>query len=74
MSFIRKISVMTLFFAGSLYACSTCYGNPDAAAAQGMNWAIITLLATTGGVLSGIILSVRQLANRSKKYWENKGV
>jgi hypothetical protein len=38
-----------------------------------MNWAIISLLVTTGGVLSGIIISIRQLANRSKKYWENKG-
>jgi hypothetical protein len=38
-----------------------------------MNWAIISLLVTTGGVLSGVILSIRKLANRSKRYWENKG-
>jgi hypothetical protein len=38
-----------------------------------MNWAIISLLATTGGVLSGIVLSIRSLANKSKKYYENKG-
>ena len=74
MLFIKAISVLTIFLAGSLYACSTCFGDPNAAATQGMNWAIISLLVTTGGVLSGIVLVIRKLANRSKTYWENKGV
>ena len=73
MSFIRTTTVSVIFLAGSLYACSTCFGDPDAAATQGMNWAIISLLVTTGGVLSGIVLVIRKLANRSKTYWENKG-
>ena len=73
MSFIRTTTVSVIFLAGSLYACSTCFGDPNAAATQGMNWAIISLLVTTGGVLSGIVLSIRKLANRSKTYWENKG-
>jgi len=72
-NYIKIIFTMAIYLAGSLYACSTCFGNPDSAATQGMNWAIISLLVTTGGVLSGIILSIRQLARRSKKYWENKG-
>jgi Na+/proline symporter len=72
-SIIRTISVFTMFIAGSLYACSTCFGDPNSAAAQGMNWAIISLLVTTGGVLSGIVLSIKKLANRSKTYWKNKG-
>ena len=73
MLFIKAISGLTIFLAGSLYACSTCFGDPNAAATQGMNWAIISLLVTTGGVLSGIVLVIRKLANRSKTYWENKG-
>ena len=73
MSFIRTTTVSVIFLAGSLYACSTCFGDPNATATQGMNWAIISLLVTTGGVLSGIVLSIRKLANRSKTYWENKG-
>ena len=73
MSFIRITTITAIFLAGSLYACSTCFGDPNSAATQGMNWAIISLLVTTGGVLSGIVLSIRKLANRSKKYWENKG-
>ena len=73
MSFIRTTTVSAIFLAGSLYACSTCFGDPNSAATQGMNWAIISLLVTTGGVLSGIVLVIRKLANRSKTYWENKG-
>ena len=73
MLFIRTTTVSVIFLAGSLYACSTCFGDPNAAATQGMNWAIISLLVTTGGVLSGIVLVIRKLANRSKTYWENKG-
>ena len=73
MSFIRFTTVSVIFLAGSLYACSTCFGDPNSAATQGMNWAIISLLVTTGGVLSGIVLVIRKLANRSKTYWENKG-
>ena len=73
MSFIRTTTVSAIFLAGSLYACSTCFGDPNAAATQGMNWAIISLLVTTGGVLSGIVLVIRKLANRSKTYWKNKG-
>ena len=73
MPFIRTTTVLTIFLAGSLYACSTCFGDSNAAATQGMNWAIISLLVTTGGVLSGIVLVIRKLANRSKTYWENKG-
>ena len=73
MSFIRITTITAIFLAGTLYACSTCFGDPNSAATQGMNWAIISLLVTTGGVLSGIVLSIRKLANRSKTYWENKG-
>ena len=73
MAFIRITTVTAIFLAGTLYACSTCFGDPNSAATQGMNWAIISLLVTTGGVLSGIVLSIRKLANRSKTYWENKG-
>ena len=73
MSFIRITTVSAIFLAGTLYACSTCFGDPNSAATQGMNWAIISLLVTTGGVLSGIVLVIRKLANRSKTYWKNKG-
>ena len=70
---IKTIIIIITFITNSLYACGTCFGDPNSAAVDGMNWAIISLLVTTGGVLSGIILSIIQLANKSKTYWENKG-
>tara|TARA_Y100001970_G_C13866586_1_gene666856 strand:+ start:162 stop:428 length:267 start_codon:yes stop_codon:yes gene_type:complete len=74
MNFIQTITIFVIFVGSSLYACGTCFGDPNSSAVEGMNWAIISLLVTTGGVLSGIILSIRKLASRSKNYWENKGV
>ena len=74
MYYIKTITIFIIFLSSALYACGTCFGDPNSSAVEGMNWAIITLLATTGGVLSGIILSVRKLANRSKQYWKNKGI
>ena len=38
-----------------VYACATCFGDPNSKATQGMNMAIIALLTVTGGVLSSFI-------------------
>ena len=50
------------------YACATCFGNPNAAATQGMNKAILAMLGITGGVLGGIGSSIIVLHRRAKKY------
>tara|TARA_B100000902_G_scaffold235444_1_gene223127 strand:+ start:445 stop:669 length:225 start_codon:yes stop_codon:yes gene_type:complete len=64
-----KITFLTLIIIGDyLIGCATCFGDPNSAAAQGMNWAIISLLVTTGGVLSGISLSIIKIAKKSKHY------
>ena len=42
-----------VFFPKEILACATCYGAIDAPAAHGMNAAILSLLAITGGVLAG---------------------
>ena len=44
----------TFFLPDIAFACATCFGDPNAAATQGMNKAIITMLGITGGVLSGV--------------------
>ena len=56
----------------SLFACSTCYGDPDAPAAEGINYAIITLLGITGGVLSMIVRAIYSIGNKAKKYNHGK--
>ena len=49
-------------------ACATCYGAPDAQATMGMNWAIITLLGVTGGVLGGMIKTIISIWKKTKKF------
>ena len=49
-----------------LYGCAVCFGDVDSAAVDGMNKAIISLLGTTGVVLSGIVASIFTIRNKSK--------
>jgi len=50
------------------YACATCFGNPNAAASQGLNKAIIAMLGITGTVLGGLGSSIYVLNRRAKAY------
>jgi heme/copper-type cytochrome/quinol oxidase subunit 2 len=69
---IRTIVVtlaIILFIAPDIiYACSTCFGDPNAKATQGMNLAIITMLTITGGVLSSFVSFIYVLNKRAKDY------
>jgi|TARA_B110000263_G_C15233903_1_gene476007 hypothetical protein len=62
--FILSIAV----FPEVTYACATCFGNPNAAATQGMNKAILSMLGITGGVLGGVGSSIFILHRRAKEY------
>ena len=57
-----------------VFACGTCFGDPNSSAVNGMNWAIISLLATTGCVLSGISFSIFTIAKKSKNQIESKDI
>ena len=57
-----------LFIPETVDACATCFGDPAAQASQGMNWAIITLLGVTGGVLGGIISTIISIGKKTKKF------
>ena len=72
MHYFKIIIVIIAFCSSSLYACGTCYGDPNSAAVDGMNWAIISLLVTTGGVMSGIGFSIFSIAKKSKNYNKSK--
>ena len=52
----------------NFHACATCFGDPNAPAMQGMNWAIITLLGVTGGVLGGVIHTIMPIRKKTKKF------
>ena len=52
----------------NLFGCATCFGDPSAPAVKGMNWAIITLLGVTGGVLGGVIHTIVAISKKTKKF------
>jgi len=69
----RKTVYLSIIFSIIIFpelvlACATCFGDPNAAATQGMNKAIITMLGVTGGVLGGIGSSIYVLNRRAKEY------
>ena len=66
--FRNSVVIVLLLFTSMTYPCGTCYGDPNSSAVNGMNWAIISLLVTTGGVLSGISLSIFSIAKKSKNH------
>lgn len=66
--YIIIISCLFLFVPDSVEACATCFGDPSAPAAKGMNWAIITLLGVTGGVMGGVIGTIISIAKKTKNF------
>ena len=61
-----KRYIILLLLIDIIYGCGVCYGDPSAAAVDGMNKAIIFLLGTTGFVLSGVVLSIISIGKKSK--------
>ena len=62
------LSFILLFIPETAEACATCFGDPNAPAAQGMNWAILTLLGVTGGVLGAVIATIISIGKKTKKF------
>lgn len=50
-----------------LHACPICFGEPDSPLAQGANWAVVTLLGVTGGVLSAFVGFIFHLMKHSRQ-------
>jgi heme/copper-type cytochrome/quinol oxidase subunit 2 len=65
---ILSIILSVLISLDVVYACATCFGDPNSKATQGMNLAIITMLTVTGGVLSSFLSFVYILNKRAKDY------
>ncbi len=68
---IMALTLIVAFLPEVGYSCATCFGNPNAAATQGMNKAIIAMLGITGGVLGGFGSSIYVLRRRAQKYAES---
>ena len=62
------VLVVSAFAPGDAVACPICFGgDPDSQLAQGMNWAVFTLLGVTGGVLTGFVGFILHLMKRSRQ-------
>tara|TARA_B100001146_G_scaffold149690_1_gene131514 strand:- start:566 stop:799 length:234 start_codon:yes stop_codon:yes gene_type:complete len=62
------LSFILLFVPEMAQACATCFGDPNAPAAQGMNWAILTLLGVTGGVLGAVIGTIISIGKKDRNF------
>ena len=60
--------VMYLCLPGSVYACGSCYGAADSSATAGMNFAILSMIGITGGVLATMTTFFMYLRKRAKLY------
>ena len=70
---MRNTTSLILLFALILFprilsACATCFGAVDAPATQGLNMAILVLLAFIGVILSLIVLTIFSFYKKSKAY------
>ena len=70
----RQLTLMTCVTAAVLVlipseslACPICFGDPHSPVVQSTNWAVVTLLGFTGGVLSGVVGFVFHLMKRSRQ-------
>ena len=68
-NFIRYIFLIIIIgYPNIVTACATCYGVPDAPATQGLNMAILVLLAFTASMLSLIVFTTISFYKKSKTY------
>ena len=68
-NFIRSLFLIIIIgYPKIVTACATCYGAPDAPATQGLNMAILVLLAFTASMLSLIVFTTISFYKRSKTY------
>ena len=62
-------SALVVFVPRESLACPICFGgiDPDSQIGQGVNWAVLSLLGVTGGVLSGFVGFILHLVKRSRQ-------
>ena len=65
---LTMVAALVVLAPAAVWACPICFGgDPDSPIAQGVNWAVFTLLGVTGGVLSGFVGFIFHLMKRSRQ-------
>jgi hypothetical protein len=57
-----------VFLPSSVFACGSCYGAADSPATNGMNFAILSMIGITGGVLAAMSSFFLYLRKRAQMY------
>ncbi len=60
--------VFFLTLPNSVFACGSCYGAADSPATNGMNFAILSMIGITGGVLAAMTSFFVYLRKRARLY------
>ena len=65
---VVTVAGLVLLAPAAAWACPICFGgDPDSPLAQGMNWAVFSLMGVTGGVLSGFVGFIFYLMKKSRE-------
>ena len=66
--FLKQGIIVSLILSSNLiFACATCFGDPNSSAGKGMDMAIITLLGIIGPILLAIAAGIVSIGLKSKK-------
>lgn len=65
---VFAVALTVLFNPAFALACGSCYGAADTPATNGMNFAILSMLGITGGVLAAITSFFLYLRKRARLY------
>jgi len=68
LSLIFTALIVVLCLPSSVFACGSCYGAADSPATNGMNFAILSMIGITGGVLAMITSFFLYLRKRAQLY------
>lgn len=74
----RRFQFILLALAGLLttplsgWACSVCYGEPDAPMSRGLTWAVVVLAGMVGMVLVGVTGFFVHVSRRAKSQARNE--
>ena len=65
--FLSILPLISLFYVADVFACATCFGDPNSLQTQGMNMAILFLMSLTALILGSFVFFFIYLWRVGKK-------
>ena len=70
--FFLAVSVILLLLPDAALACGSCYGAADSPQTNGLNYAILSMIGVTGGVLAAMTSFFLYLRKQARKFVEGE--